>query len=188
MGLGCLLQQFTRGTFELEPLVVVRQRAGMRGGGYGDVPEGFDGAALLGLVNGLQGRDQGFAKPLRQELVEIDLDPLGPGVLDGLQHRLGTPLRILAKDRGHLFDPAVWRAARVADANLGVLVRTPDVAVAADVVEEEEPGAERGVADFGVPDEEAAREGSRLAVAAVGDLDAVIWSVSTTLIQPGVGV
>src|SRR5712671_2282458 len=174
LGLGCQLQQLTRGAFELEPLVVVRQRAGMRGSGDGDVPEGFDGAALLGLVNGLQGRDQGLAEPLRQELVEIGLDPLGPGVLDCLQHRLGTALRIFAKDGGHLFDPAVWRAARVADANLGVLVRTPDVVIAADVVEEEEPGAERGVADFGVPDEEAACEGSRLAITAVGDLDAAV--------------
>src|SRR6202047_2448775 len=169
-----MLRQFTREALGLEPLVVVRQRAGMRGSGDGDVPKGFDGAALLSLVNGLQGRDQGLAEPLRQELVEIDLDPLGPGVLDGLQHRLGTALRIFAKDRGHLFDPAVWRAARVADADLGVLVRTPDVAVAADVVEKEEPRAERGVADFGVPDEEAACEGSRFAVAAVGDLDAAV--------------
>src|SRR5712671_562062 len=174
LGLGCLLQQLTRGAFELEPLIVVRQRAGMRGSGDSDVPEGFDRAALFGLVNGLEGRDQGFAEPLRQELVEIDLDPLGPGVLDGLQHRLGTALRIFAKDGGHLFDPAVWRTARVADANLGVLVRTPDVAIATDVVEEEEPGAERGIADFGVPDEEAAREGSRLAVTAIGDLDAAV--------------
>src|SRR6266478_1712922 len=174
LGLGCQLQQLTRGAFELEPLVVVRQRAGMRGGGDGDVPKGFDGAALLGLVDGLEGRDQGFAEPLREELVEIDLDPLGPGILDRLQHRLGTALRIFAKDGGHLLDPAVWRAARVADANLSVLVRTPDVAIAADVVEEEEPGAERGIADFGVPDEETAREGSRLAVTAIGDLDAAV--------------
>src|SRR5882672_322822 len=174
LGLGCLLQQLTRGAFELEPLVVVRQRAGMCGSGDGDVPKGFDGAALLGPVNGLQGRDQGFAEPLRQELVEIDLAPLGPGVLDRVQHRLGTALGTFAKDWGHLFDPAIWRAARVADANLGVLVRTPDVAIAADVVEEEEPGAERSVADFGVPDEEAACEGSRLAVTAVGDLDAAV--------------
>src|SRR5712672_3986162 len=174
LGLGCLFQQFTRGAFELEPLVVVRQRAGMRGGGDGDVPEGFNRTTLLGLVNGLQGRDQGFAEPLRQELVEVDLDPLGPGLLDGLQHRLGTALRIFAKDGGHLLDPAVWRAARVANANLGILVRTPDVAIAADVIEEEEPGAERGVADFGVPDEEAACEGPRLAVTAVGDLDAAV--------------
>src|ERR1700731_4190592 len=174
LGSGCLFQQFTRGALELEPLVVVRQRAGMRGSGDSDVPEGFDRAALFGLVNGLQGRDQGFAEPLRQELVEIDLDPLGPGVLDGLQHRLGTALRIFAKDGGHLFDPAVWRAARVANANLGVLVRTPDVAIAADIVEGEEPGAERGVADFGVPDEEPACEGSRLAVTAGGDLDAAV--------------
>src|SRR3981189_123851 len=108
LGLGCLLQQFTRGALELEPLVVVRQRAGMRGSGDGDVPEGLDRPALLGLVNGLEGRDQGFAEPLRQELVEINLDPLGPGVLDGLQHRLGTALRILAKDRRHLLDPAIW--------------------------------------------------------------------------------
>src|SRR5882762_9634258 len=174
LGLGCLLQQFTRGAFELEPLVVVRQRAGMRGSGDGDVPKGFDGAALLGLVNSLQGRDQGLAEPLRQELVEIDLDPLGPGVLDRLQHRLGTALRIFAKDWGHFFDPAIWRAARVANANLGILVGTPDVTIAADVVEEEEPGAERGIADFGVPDEEAARKGSRLAVTAVRDLDAAV--------------
>src|SRR5882757_9714184 len=144
LGLGCLFQQFTRGALELEPLVVVRQRAGMRRSGDSDVPEGFDRAALFGLVNGLEGRDQGLAEPLRQKLVEIDLDPLGPGVLDRLQHRFGTAFGIFAKDWGHLFDPAVWRAARVANANLGVLVRTPDVAIAADVVEEEEPGAERG--------------------------------------------
>src|ERR1700731_769607 len=136
LGSGCLFQQFTRGALELEPLVVVRQRAGMRGSGDGDVPEGFDRAALLSLVNGLQGRDQGLAEPLRQELVEIGLDPLGPGVLDRLQHRLGAALRVLAKDRGDLFDPAIWRAPRVANANLGLLVRTPDVAVTADVVEE----------------------------------------------------
>src|SRR5260370_9959196 len=79
LGLGCLLQQFTRGAFELEPLVVVRQRAGMRGGADGDVPEGLDRPAFLGLVNGLDSRNQRFAEPLRQELVGIDLDPFRPG-------------------------------------------------------------------------------------------------------------
>jgi len=111
----------------------------MRGSGDGDVPEGLDRSALLGLMNGLEGWDQGFAEPLRQELVEINLDPFGASVLDGLHHGLGAALRIFAKDRGHLFNPAVGCAARVADANLGILVRTPDVAVAADVVKRKNP-------------------------------------------------
>src|ERR1700737_3773945 len=85
LGSGYLLQQLTRGALELEPLVIVRQRAGMRGSGDSDVPEGLDRPAFLGLVNGLESRNQGFAEPLRQELVGVALHPLGPGVLDGLQ-------------------------------------------------------------------------------------------------------
>ena len=48
----------------------------------------------LDLVDGLQSGDQGFAEPFCQELVEIGLVPLGPGVFDRLQYRLGAALRI----------------------------------------------------------------------------------------------
>ena len=75
----------------------------MRGGGDGRVPQGLERPAFLGLVNRLQSRDQRLAKAFYQELVEIGLDPRGPGVFDRLQHRLGAALRIFAKDWGHLF-------------------------------------------------------------------------------------
>src|ERR1700730_4683668 len=52
-----------------------------------------------------------------------------------------------------------------------ILVGTPHDAVLADVVEEEEPEAERLVADLGVPDEEPAGHRAARAVATVGDLD-----------------
>ncbi len=55
-----------------------------------------------------------------QELVEIGLDPLGPGVFDRLQYRPGAALRILAKDRAHLFEPVIGCPTRMADADLGV--------------------------------------------------------------------
>jgi hypothetical protein len=97
LGSGCGLQQLAGGAFELEPLVVVRQRAGMRGGGDGRVPQGLDRPAFLGLVDRLQSQDQRLAKAFCQELVEIGLDSLGPGVFDRLQYRLGAALRIFAK-------------------------------------------------------------------------------------------
>jgi len=62
----------------------------------------------------------------------------------------------------------------VADADLGVLVGTPDDAVLADIVEQEEPEAERLVADLRVPDEEPAGHRAARAVATVGNLDAPV--------------
>src|SRR5204863_5801593 len=63
----------------------------------------------------------------------------------------------------------------VADANLGILVSAPHDAVAADVVEEEEPEAERLVAGLGVPDEEPAGHRATRAVATARNLDAPVF-------------
>jgi hypothetical protein len=51
----------------------------------------------------------------------------------------------------------------------------PDDAVATDVIEEEEAGAESGLAHFGVPHKEAAGEAARAACAAARKLDAVLF-------------
>jgi len=72
---------------------------------------------------------------------------------------------VLGEDRYDLVEPAVGCALGVADADLGILVSAPDHPIAADVIEQEEPGAERLVADFRVPHEEPASE------AATGNLD-----------------
>src|SRR5438067_8115977 len=73
------------------------------------------------------------------------------------------------------FQPAIGGAFRVADADLGVLVRTPHDAVRADIVEQEEPEAERLVAGLGVPDKEPAGHRATGAVAPARDLDAPVF-------------
>src|SRR5438477_8371218 len=71
------------------------------------------------------------------------------------------------------FQPAIGGAFRVADADLGVLVRTPHDAVLADIVEQEEPEAQCLVAGLGVPHEEPAGHRAR-AVAAARNVDAPV--------------
>src|SRR3979411_1498496 len=115
------------------------------------------------------------AESFREERVQIVLDTLLAGGLDRQCDRLGRPLVVLLEDGSDLFQPAIWRALRVADADLGVLVSAPHDAVAADVVEEEEPEAERLVADLRVPDEEPAGHRATRTVATARDLDAPVF-------------
>jgi hypothetical protein len=87
----------------------------------------------------------------------------------------GRSLVVLPEHGGDLFQPAIWRAFRVTDADLGVLVSTPHDAVAADVVEEKETEAERLVADLRVPHEEPAGHRATRTVATARDLDAPVF-------------
>src|SRR5438477_2081580 len=72
------------------------------------------------------------------------------------------------------FQPTIGGAFCVADADLGVLVGTPHDSVRADIVEQEEPEAERLVAGLGVPDEEPAGHRAR-AVAPARNVDAPVF-------------
>src|SRR5271169_2195444 len=171
LGLSRLFQQLAGGAFDLQSPIGVGNRSCMRGGGDRHVPDRLDRSALLGLVNGLDGRDHGFAKPVGEELVEIGVDALGAGIFDRLLHRFRRALRVFGEDRDGFFQPPVGGAGGVPDADLGVLVRAPNDAVAADVIEEKEPDAERRVANLAVPDDEPAGQGTRAAVAAAADLD-----------------
>src|SRR5436190_12321057 len=173
LGSGSELQEFAGGTLDLEALVVVRDRPRMRGGGNRHVPQGLDRPLLFDLVDRLDGLHHALAEPLGEKGVQIVLDALLAGRLDRLHDRLGRPLVILLEDGGDLFQPAIGGAFRVADADLGVLVRTPHDAVRADIVEQEEPEAERLVAGLGVPDEEPAGHRAR-AVAPARDIDAPV--------------
>jgi hypothetical protein len=40
-------------------------------GGRGDIPQALDGTPLLGLVHGLDGRDQALAEAVGKEVVEV---------------------------------------------------------------------------------------------------------------------
>jgi len=86
-------------------------------------------SALLGLVDGLDGRDHGFAKPVGEELVEIGLDALGAGIFDRLLHRFRRALRVFGEHGDGFFEPPVRGAGGVPDADLGVLVRALAISV-----------------------------------------------------------
>src|SRR3984893_15382300 len=171
LGLSRLFQQFAGGAFDLQSPIGVGNRPRMGGGGDRHVPDRLDRSALLGLVNGLDGRDHGFAKPVGEKLVEIGLDALGAGIYDRLLHRFRRALEVFGELRGGSFEPPVGGAGGVPDADLGVLVRAPNDAVAAEIIEEKEADAERRIANLAVPDEEPAGQRTRAAVAAAGDLD-----------------
>src|SRR5204862_6968367 len=115
---------------------------------------------------GLDRLHHALAEPLREESIQIVLDPLLAGGLDRLYDRLGRPLVVLLEDGGDLFQPPIGRALRVADADLGVSVGTPHNAVRAVIVEQEEPETQRLVAGLGVPDEEPAGHRARAVAAA----------------------
>src|SRR5438067_11634426 len=169
-GSGSELQELAGGPLDFETLVVVRDRPRMRGGGDRHVPQGLDRPLLFDPVDGLDRLHHAGSKPLCEKGIQIVLDTLLASRLDRLDDRLGRPLVILLEDGGDLFQPAIGGAFRVADADLRVLVGTPHDAVRADIVEEEEPKAERLVAGLGVPDEEPAGHRAR-AVAPARGLD-----------------
>src|SRR5437763_6552780 len=173
LGSGSELQELAGGTLDLEALIVVRDRPRMRGGGNRHVPQGLDRPLLLDLVDRLDRLHHAGSEPLGEKDIQIVLDALLASRLDRLHDRLGRPLVVLLEDGGDFFQPAIGGAFRVADADLGILVGTLHDAVRADIVEQEEPEAERLVAGLGVPDEEPAGHRAR-AVAAVGNVDAPV--------------
>src|SRR5438067_6733063 len=126
----------------------------MRGGGNRHVPQGLDRPLLLDLVDRLDRLHHALTEPLCEERVQIVLDTLLASRLDRLYDRLGRPLVVLLEDGGDLFQPTIGGAVCVADADLSILVGTPHDAVRTDIVEQEEPEAERLVAGLGVPDED----------------------------------
>src|SRR3984893_15037886 len=174
LGLSRLFQQLAGGALDLQSPIGVGNRSRMGGGGNCHVPDRLDRSALLGLVNGLDGRDHGFAKPVGEELVEIGLDALGAGIFDRLLHWFRRSLGVFGEHGDGFFQPPVGGAGGVPDAYLGILVRAPNDAVAADVIEEKEPGAERRIADLAVPDEEPTGQRTRATIAAAADLDPAV--------------
>src|SRR5437868_15094278 len=174
LGSGSELQELAGGTLDFETLIVVRDRPRMRGGGNRHVPKGLDRPLLLDQVDRLDRLHHAGSKPLGEKGMQIVLDPLLAGRLDRLHDRLGRPLVVLFEDGGDLFQPAIGGAFRVADADLRILVGTPHNAVRADIVEQEEPEAERLVAGLGVPDKEPAGHRAR-AVAPARYLDAPVF-------------
>src|SRR5437763_3948790 len=174
LGSGSELQELAGGSLDLEALIVVRDRPRMRGGGNRHVPQGLDRPLLFDLVDRLDRLHHAGSEPLGEKGIQIVLDPLLAGRLDRLHDRLGRPLVILFEDGGDLFQPAIGCAFRVTDADLRILVGTPHDAVRTDIVEEEEPEAQRLVAGLGVPDEEPAGHRAR-AVAPARYLDAPVF-------------
>ena len=139
----------------------------MRGGGDGDVPEGLDRPALLGLVNGLEGRDQGFAEPLRRG---TDRDrprsawtgrPRSPAAPAWHCPRYSRRTGVTSSSR-RSGAPLVWGCE---PRYIGPHPRRSGCSRRS---RKEEPGAERGIADFGVPDEEAAGEDPGLPLRRLG--------------------
>jgi hypothetical protein len=61
----------------------------MGGRGNGDVPKGFDRPAFFGLMDGGDCRSHLLAEAFGEERVELVFDPLGPGIFDRLNDRLG---------------------------------------------------------------------------------------------------
>src|SRR5436190_312309 len=145
----------------------------MRGGGDCHVPQGLDRPLLFDQVDRLDRLHHAGSKPLGEKGIQIVLDTLLASRLDRLDDRLGRPLVVLLEDGGDLFQPTIGGAFCVPDADLGVLVGTPHNAVRADIIEQEEPKAERLVAGLGVPDEEPAGHRAR-AVATARYLDAPV--------------
>src|SRR5437868_2427137 len=174
LGSSSELQEFAGGTLDFEPLIVVRDRPRMRGGGDRHVPQGLDRPLLFDLVDRLDRLHHAGSKPLGEKGVQVVLDPLLASRLDRLYDRLGRPLVVLLEDGGDLFQPAIGGAFCVTDADLRILIGTPHDAVRADIVEEEEPEAERLVAGLGVPDKEPAGHRAR-AVAPARYLDAPVF-------------
>src|SRR5204863_8250278 len=162
-GLGSCsdLQEFAGGTLDFEALIVVRDRPRMRGGGDRHVPQGLDRPLLFDQVDGLDRLHHAGSKPLCEKGIQIILDTLLASGLDRLHDRLSRPLVILLENGGDFFQPAIGGAFCVTDADLGVLVGTPHDTVRADIIEEEEPEAQRLVAGLGVPDEEPAGHRAR---------------------------
>src|SRR5438270_14048561 len=113
LGSGGELQELAGGTLDLEALIVVRDRPRMRGGGNRHVPQGLDRPLLFDLVDRLDRLHHALAEPLREESIQIVLDPPLAGGLDRLYDRLGRPLVILFEDGGDLFQPAIGGAFRV---------------------------------------------------------------------------
>src|SRR5437899_1601805 len=173
LGSGSELQELAGGALDLEALVVVRDRPRMRGGGDRHVPQGLDRPLLFDQVDRLDRLHHPLTEPLCEKGIQIVLDTLLASRLDRLHDRLGRPLVILFEDGGDLFQPAIGGAFCVADADLRILVGTPHNAVRADIVEQEEPEAQRLVAGLGVPDKEPAGHRAR-AVAPARYLDAPV--------------
>src|SRR5438067_2061037 len=123
LGSGSELQELAGSALDLEPLIVVRDRPRVCGGGDRHVPQGLDRPLLFDLVDRLDRLYHALAEPLREEGIQIVLDVLLAGGLDRLHDRLGRSLVILLEDGGDLFQPAIGGAFRMADANLGILVR-----------------------------------------------------------------
>jgi hypothetical protein len=155
LGLGCL-EQFAGETLDFDAPIRVGDRARVSGRGGDDVELVLDRAALLDEVDSLDRLDHPLAKTVGKEGVEVIVDLLLTGVLDRLDYRLGAAVRVLAEDRNDLIEPAVGSTLGVADADLRILVSTPHDPIAADVIEQEEPGAEGLIPDLRVPHEEAA--------------------------------
>src|SRR5947207_7074229 len=174
LGSGSELQELAGGTLDFETLIVVRDRPRMRGGGDRRVPQGLDRPLLFDQVDRLDRLHHALPEPLGEEGIQIVLDALLASRLDRLDDRLSRPLVVLLEDGGDFFQPTIGGAFCVADADLGVLVGTPHDSVRADIVEQEEPEAERLVAGLGVPDEEPAGHRAR-AVASARHLDAPVF-------------
>src|SRR5215472_6704347 len=147
----------------------------MRSGGDSDVPKRLDRPTFFGLMDGLDRSHHALAEAVGEELVEIGFDVLFARVFDRLDNRLRARLRVFPQHGRDLVEPPVRCALGMADADFGVLVRTPDDAIAADIIEEEEAGAERRLADLAVPHEETTREAARAACTAARELDAVLF-------------
>src|SRR5438552_3264120 len=174
LGSGSELQELAGGTLDFEPLIIVRDRPRVCGGGNRHIPQGLDRPLLFDQVDRLDRLHHALTEPLGEKGIQIVLDTLLAGGLDRLHDRLGRPLIVFLEDGGDLFQPAIGGALRVADADLGILVRPPHDAVRTDIVEQEEPEAERLVAGLGVPDEEPAGHRASRAVAPARYLDAPV--------------
>src|SRR6266513_5802890 len=120
LGSDSELQEFAGGTLDFEPLVIVRARPRMRGGGARHVPQGLDRPLLFDQVDRLDRLHHALTEPLGEKGIQIVLDTLLAGSLDRLNDRLGRPLVVLFEDGGDLFQPAIGGAFRVAVADLGV--------------------------------------------------------------------
>jgi hypothetical protein len=93
---------------------------------------------------------------------------------DGLEDWFRRSRSILREDRRYLFQPTVWRSGGMANAHFVVIPCAPYDPVAADVIEQEEAGAESGGPDLAVPHEEPAGHLAGLAISSAGYFDAIV--------------
>ena len=164
LGSGCRLQQFTGAAFELEPLCRCSATSGHARWRRRSRPTGSRSAGLL--RSGGRPSEPATSAICRSGWPGTGRDRfrsvLDAGVLDRLRAPAWRcPPRIREGPGVTSSSQRSGAPLGVADADLGVLVRAPRRSrFAADVVEEEEPGAEGRIADLRVPHEEAAGERS----------------------------